>query len=192
MAADLSLCPIVAVGRFGISDDEPCLRCFAGASKLETVMRPEVLDFLTITGVNFKVHSHPRVISVEDARAVLPFEPRAMVKGLVFRTPDGSYAIVGMRGADRADYKKIADALGIRRADLTLASPEQLASDLKMQAGGVVPLPIHGAKVLIDRSVEGMGIIFCGAGSNDATLELESADLIRIAQGRTGDFVKGR
>jgi len=52
---------------------------------------------------------------------LLPFDPGCMVKGLAFKLPNQAYAIVGTRATDRADYKKIADALGIRRTDLRAA-----------------------------------------------------------------------
>jgi Cys-tRNA(Pro)/Cys-tRNA(Cys) deacylase len=73
-----------------------------------------------------------------------------MVKCLAFRLPDGGYGLVALRAVDRADYK-IADGLGVRRADLKLASGDEIAGDLGMAPGDVAPLPINGATVVIDR-----------------------------------------
>ena len=134
----------------------------------------------------FKVHRHTPIISYADAKAVLPFDPGAMVKALAFRLPNGAYAIVGMR----ADYKKIADALGIRRADLRAAEADDLSRDLDMAPGGVVPLPIYGAAVLFDRMVLDLEIIYCGTGRTDATLEIASRDLVRVAGGKAADLRK--
>lgn len=153
-------------------------------------MTPEIEEFLGNAQVPFKVHNHPPIISFADAKATLPFDPAAMVKGLAFRFADGAYAIVGMRADTRADYKKIADALGVRRADLKAAEPADLVRDLHMAPGGVVPLPIGGAKVLFDRQVSGLGTIFCGTGRTDATLEIAAADLVRIAGGQMVDVAK--
>jgi Cys-tRNA(Pro)/Cys-tRNA(Cys) deacylase len=82
-----------------------------------------VRAFVEANGIRYRTHSHAPLVSFEEAKTVLPFDPNAMVKGLVFRTSGDAFAIVALRGADRADYKKIADALGIRRADLRRPIP---------------------------------------------------------------------
>jgi Cys-tRNA(Pro)/Cys-tRNA(Cys) deacylase len=153
-------------------------------------MSPEVRAFLDATAVPYRTHAHAPLVSFEDAKTVLPFDPGSMVKGLVFRVPSGAFAIVALRGADRADYKKIADALGVRRADLRAADPADVEAELGMQLGGIVPLPIGGALVLIDERVSSLDTIFCGSGRNDATLEVRAQDLVRIAAGRVGPYAK--
>ncbi|HXP75185.1 MAG TPA: YbaK/EbsC family protein [Stellaceae bacterium] len=153
-------------------------------------MSPEVRAFLEGAGIQYRTHKHAPLVSFEAAKTVLPFDPGAMVKGLVFRTPSEAFAIVALRGADRADYKKIADALGVRRADLRAADPADVEAELGMQLGGIVPLPIKGAVVLIDQGVAALDTIFCGSGRNDVTLELKAQDLVQIAPDRVGGFAK--
>jgi Cys-tRNA(Pro)/Cys-tRNA(Cys) deacylase len=153
-------------------------------------MSPEVRAFLDAVGVSYRTHEHAPLVSFEDAKTILPFDPGAMVKGLVFRTSSGAFAIVALRGADRADYKKIADALGLRRADLRAADPTDVEAELGMQLGGIVPLPIKGALVLIDQAIAALDTIFCGSGRNDVTLELKVQDLVRIAPDRVGAYAK--
>jgi Cys-tRNA(Pro)/Cys-tRNA(Cys) deacylase len=153
-------------------------------------LSPEIYSFLAAAEVKFKVHDHSPIVSFSDAKSVLPFDPGSMVKGLAFKLPNQAYAIVGMRAADRADYKKIADTLGIRRADLRAAAPEELVQTLHMMPGGVVPLPVNGASVVFDRRVIELGTIYCGSGRTDATLEIGAADLVRIAGSRFADLTK--
>ena len=153
-------------------------------------MSPEVRTFLEATAVPYRTHAHAPLVSFEDAKVVLPFDPGSMVKGLVFRVPSGAFAIVALRGADRADYKKIADALGVRRADLRAADPADVEAELGMQLGGIVPLPVKGAVVLIDQYVVALDTIYCGSGRNDVTLELRAQDLVRIAPDRVGTYAK--
>ena len=154
-------------------------------------MSPEVRAFLDAAGIRYRTHDHAPLVSFEDAKTILPFDPGAMVKGLVFRVPpDAAFAIVALRGADRADYKKIADALGIRRADLRAADPVDVAAELGMQLGGIVPLPINGATVLIDQAVAELDSIFCGSGRNDVTLEFAAQDLLRVSGRRVGSYAK--
>jgi Cys-tRNA(Pro)/Cys-tRNA(Cys) deacylase len=153
-------------------------------------MSPEVRAFLDAAGVRYATHSHAALVSFEEAKEILPFDPGAMVKGLVFRAGDAGFAIVALRGADRADYKKIADTLGIRRADLRAADPADVATELGMQLGGIVPLPIKGAVILVDQAVAELDTIYCGSGRNDVTLELAARDLLRISAGRVGAYAK--
>lgn len=153
-------------------------------------MSPEVRAFLDAAAVPYRTHAHAPLVSFEDAKTVLPFDPGSMVKGLVFRIPSDAFAIVALRGADRADYKKIADALGARRADLRAADPVDVEAELGMQLGGIVPLPIKGALVLIDERVTSLDAIFCGSGRNDVTVEIKAQDLLRITAGRVGAYAK--
>src|SRR4051794_14448487 len=104
-------------------------------------MGPKIKRYLIDRHIPFKIHRHDPIVSFEDAKATLPFDPGLMVKGLAFALQDGHIAIVALRAVDRASYKKIADAIGIRRSDLRMASPEELEKQLDMQVGGVAPIP---------------------------------------------------
>ena len=153
-------------------------------------MSPEIQQFLTDQGVRYALHSHAPIVSFTDAIAALPFDPSAMVKGLAFRLPSGAYLIAAMRGGDRADYKKIADAAGVRRADLRAAEADDIVGDLGMVPGGISPLPINGATVMFDEAVAGLATVFCGAGRTDTTLEIAGPDLLRIAGGRVAPLTR--
>ncbi len=152
-------------------------------------MSPSVKRFLEERGARYAVETHAPLISFEDARRILSQDPEKMVKGLTFARP-GGFAIVALRAADRADYKKIADALGLRRADLRLADAEQVRAELDMEQGGIVPLPIGSARVLIDRAVLELDRIVCGTGRNTATLIIDRDVWQGIADGEVGEFAK--
>lgn len=153
-------------------------------------MSPTIRSFLTSSDAIFEVHDHDPVVSFNEAQRLLPFDPDAMVKSLAFRLPGDRYAIAAMRAAERADYKKIADALGVRRADLHMATDMELAQFLAMVPGGVVPLPINEARVVIDSGVTAMETIYCGTGRNDSTLQIRSAELVRVSRCTLRDLVK--
>jgi len=150
---------------------------------------PTVHTLLAAAGVEYRLHAHRPAVSFADALEYLSFDPRFAVKALAFRLPDGGYALVGLRGADRADYKAIADALGIRRADLRLAEAADVERDLGVEPGGVAPLPFAGATVLLDRRVVDLEIAYCGAGRSDMTLEIAPGDLMRLGA-QVGDFAR--
>lgn len=153
-------------------------------------MSPAIHSFLTSSDAIFEVHDHDAVVSFAEAQRLLPFDPDAMVKSLAFRLPGDRYAIAAMRAAERADYKKIADALGVRRADLHMATDMELAQFLAMVPGGVVPLPINGARVVVDSGVTAMETIYCGTGRNNSTLQIRSAELVRVSRCALHDLVK--
>jgi Cys-tRNA(Pro)/Cys-tRNA(Cys) deacylase len=149
-----------------------------------------VKRYLEERGAAFSVVTHEPLISFEDAKGILPLDPESMVKGLVFRGSNGELAIVALRARDRADYKRIADALGERRADIRLAGAHDVRDRLDMEIGGVAPLPINGARLLIDRKVLALREVVCGTGRNTATLVISLAELIRIAEAETADVSK--
>ena len=153
-------------------------------------MSPEIEKFLNAAAVDYRLHRHAPVVSFAESKVALPFDPEATVKGLAFRLPNGAYAIVALRGDARADYKKIAAALGVRRDALKMATAEDLARDLDMEPGGVAPLPVLGAAVLFDQQTLDLETIFCGAGRAGATLEIQRAELVRIAGGAIADLTK--
>jgi prolyl-tRNA editing enzyme YbaK/EbsC (Cys-tRNA(Pro) deacylase) len=76
-----------------------------------------------------------------------------MVKGLAFAMPHGNIAIIALRATDRANYRKISDTLGVRRADLRMATPEELETTVGMQVGGVATIPVDNAEIYVDRAV---------------------------------------
>ena len=153
-------------------------------------MSPEVQAFLEQHGAACDIYRHAPLVSFEDARRILPFDPHAMVKCLAFRLPAGGYGLVGLLGADRADYAKIARCLGVRRADLALASPEEVLRDLGMAPGGIAPLPIAGATVVLDERVLRLETVYCGTGRTDATLIVSARELARVSGARSADVAR--
>ncbi|MBN9221346.1 MAG: YbaK/EbsC family protein [Mesorhizobium sp.] len=153
-------------------------------------MSPLVKRYLEERGAAFSVVTHRPLISFDDAKEILHHDPRNMVKSLVFRCADGGLAIVALRAADRADYKKIAGAIGERRADLRMAEADDVRERLDMEAGGIVPLSINGARVFMDRNILELEEVVCGTGRNTATLMIARSELVRIADAAVADLSK--
>jgi Cys-tRNA(Pro)/Cys-tRNA(Cys) deacylase len=153
-------------------------------------MSPQVRRFLQDKGLAFELIEHAPLISFEDAQRLLPHDPALMVKSLVFQAPDDGLTIIALRAGDKADYKRIADALGLRRAALQWADAQQVQSRLDMEPGGIVPLPLNGATVLIDTAVAGLPTIICGTGRNTATLIIAREAWQQASGGRLADLAK--
>jgi prolyl-tRNA editing enzyme YbaK/EbsC (Cys-tRNA(Pro) deacylase) len=59
-----------------------------------------------------------------------------------------------------------------------------------MMPGGVVPLPIRETVVVFDRAVLAAGVIYCGTGRTDTTMEIAGGVLVGLAGGRVEDLTK--
>ncbi|MFC0625627.1 aminoacyl-tRNA deacylase [Kribbella deserti] len=147
-------------------------------------------QYLTDRDIPFILHRHESIVTFEDAKAVLPFDPGCMVKGLAFEHPDGSIAVIALRAADSVDYRRVATALGVRRADLRKAPPERIEAQLDMQVGGIAPIPVPNAVVFVDRAVLELDLILCGSGRREVTLELTADAFAKLSATTVGDFRK--
>jgi Cys-tRNA(Pro)/Cys-tRNA(Cys) deacylase len=151
-------------------------------------MSPGVRDALTRLGLSFTAHTHAPIVSYRDGATLWGAEPERCVKSLAFALGDGLYAVIALRGADRADYAKIAKALGVRRAGLRLADADEIASALDMVPGGVAPLPVGNSIVLVDSAVLEHDLVLIGSGRADCTLELSASELVRTSHAVVADL----
>ena len=153
-------------------------------------MSPLIQAWLTRHQIAHRLHDHAALKSFDELSAALNFPPQAMVKALVFVDPAGRCILAAMPGAAKADYKRIADAAGCSRAQLRPATPDELRASLDAEAGGVAPVALNGALLLIDAGVAGLDRIYCGTGRVGSTLEMAAADWLRAAGGTVGAFAK--
>lgn len=144
-----------------------------------------IAALLTARDIPFRVHSHPTAATVAEAAARLPFPVDQFLKTLAFLARDEQWILVALRGRDRLDYRKLAAATGMRRADLRQPGPRELTTGLGMAVGGVSPFPPPGgALVIVDQAATSMDTVYCGIGPNDRTLEIGLRDLIDAVQAR--------
>src|SRR5579859_1894850 len=77
-----------------------------------------IISLLNERGVHFRVYAHPVAATVAAAAAHLPFPPEQFLKTVAFLAGDTDWILAALRGGDRIDYRKLAAAVGVRRADL--------------------------------------------------------------------------
>lgn len=111
------------------------------------------------------------------------------VKTLAFTVPGDRLVLAALPGHARLRYGPLARAAGVRRADLTPATPARLAV-LGMEPGGVCPVTAdEEAVVVLDASVPGMGRVHCGSGRRDSSVEIDAAELVALLPtARTADI----
>ncbi len=144
-----------------------------------------IVERLASRGVGFTMHEHVVARTVTDALERLPFSPDAYLKTVAFRLKAGGWVLAALRGADRADYRGLAAALGVGRRDLHQMTPDEVAADLGYPVGGVGPVPTneHTRTIFDALAAEQLETVYCGAGRPDRTLEVRIADLIAACDG---------
>jgi Cys-tRNA(Pro)/Cys-tRNA(Cys) deacylase len=154
-------------------------------------MYEKILTRLHEANCLFTVHEHEAAHTFIEARERLPFSEGRMLKTIAFRLKTGGWILVALRGQDRVDYRKLADALGVKRSDLVRTSPEEIYAELGVEAGSVAPIPtIENTQVIFDSSASHLGTVFTGVGRSDRTLEINLDDLVRVTQGEVASIAQ--
>ena len=144
----------------------------------------EIIDILDGKFISYKIHKHGEVLTMRDVEEKLPFPIDRLLKTLVFRIRDSSWILAVLKGRDRIDYRKLAQALNVRRQDIIRPSVEEIESKLGFQIGGICPIPTkHDIRVVFDKSILELDSVYCGVGRNDRSLEIRLADLLRASGG---------
>ncbi len=147
------------------------------------VMHNIIQSILDDHNVQYNLHSHVPLLTLRDIEEHVTFPVEGMVKTMVFRVKPATWVLVALGAYSRVDYRKLADALGVKRASLVQASPEEVEAELGFQVGGVAPIPPReGVLAVYDEAVVGLGMVTVGSGRNDVTLEVGMADLLRVVQ----------
>ena len=135
-----------------------------------------VLALLNSHPGTYSLHEHEAVITLEDAALKVPHLCENLLKTVVFRIKDGDWILAAVTGHQRIHYKKLADALGVKRTDLRAIAPQDVVTELGFEIGGVGPFAIRDdIRVVIDAAVT--GTVFCGSGRNTCTIEMDVAAL---------------
>ena len=139
---------------------------------------------LEASGVPYRLHTHPPVTTVDEAFVKAPHLTHNLLKTVVFRIKDDDWILAAVTGDVRIHYKKLADALSVKRKALRSIAPGEVESELGFQIGGVGPFPVRSdVRTVFDANLERLGCVFCGSGRNTETVEIGIDDLIRLSRG---------
>ncbi len=148
-------------------------------------MDERIEAWLKERGVPYRTHRHEVVRTVAEAAERLPFPVERFLKTVAFTTRDGRWLLAALRGLDRLDYRALAEAAGVKRADLLQPSLEAVQDGLGFESGGICPIPLHDdVTAFVDEAALAVGTVYCGSGRADCTLEVEAGDLVGAAAAR--------
>lgn len=149
-------------------------------SEISSSREEELVNVLTQSNIEFSVHEHERVITLQDVQSQLTFDKNRLVKTLVFKA-NGTWVLVALRGVDALDYKKLSTALCIKRDTLAKPLEEEIRQELGFEIGGICPIHLdRNIKLIFDSRVLEVKNMYCGIGANNKTLEVNTEQLINV------------
>ena len=151
-------------------------------NRLDNMIYEDIIKILEEKGVNYKIHEHAPVMTMQDVNEKLPFPKEKLVKTLVIKVSNSFWVLVAMKGTTKLDFLKLSTALGVKRGELTMPSVEEVESKLGFQMGGICPIPTNNnIKAVFDKKILDMDVVYCGVGRNDRSLKIELHDLLRVS-----------
>lgn len=125
-----------------------------------------IMNLLNRSGVEFRLHAHEPVRTIEEARTKAPHLSRNLLKTIAFRIKDSDFIMAAVEGTHRVDYRKLAGVFDVGRRALLSISPDDLEKALGFEVSGVGPFPVReDVRVVLDDRLTGLGKLFCGSGS---------------------------
>jgi len=147
-----------------------------------------VTQALDELGIHYRLHVHAQPVrSLEQAAAERGLQPDQIVRSLLFRLPDGSFAMLLMPGRRKASWPKLRRFLGVNR--LTTASPDEVRQVTGYPPGAVTPFGLpHPVRLLADQALLQLDRVSVGAGIHNAGVILHGEDMLRALRPEIADF----
>lgn len=137
------------------------------------------VELLEDSGAAFSVIEHVPIVGQEDVERELGLPVDQLLKTMVFRAGE-TMILAALPVHGRVNYGRLARAVGVPRGKLRQAEPDDLKR-LGLEPGGASPLSAaEGVIIVFDAAVPQMGVVFCGSGRCDRTVEIEAAALISV------------
>lgn len=148
-------------------------------------------ELLTTAGARFRVLDHPAEGKSDVIAAIRGTRPEQGAKAMLCTFKDGdTTALAVIPGHLKIDFRKVADALGRRKA--TLAPPELAATVTRCVMGAVPPFVFDSNVTLVvdPALIELNDEIAFNAGRLDRSVVLDASDYVRIARPLLADITR--
>lgn len=142
----------------------------------------QVEQLLKGAAVEYHIHQHIPVTTIEDAQQKVPHLTHDLLKTVVFEIKNNGWILASVDSQSRIHYKHLADAIGVRRTDLRSVPAGLIQEKTGFELGGVGPFPVRDdLQIVIDKNLQGVEKVFCGSGRCDRTIEIDLKDLIEVS-----------
>ena len=131
-------------------------------------------------GIKYKMHFHDNIPTVKEAQEKVDFDIEKCFKTIAFKY-GSKYVFASLKAKDSIDYAKLCDFLKVNRKYLKKADSEELETKYGYEPGGIGPISVSSdIAVIFDEKIRDEKIVFCGSGRQNATIEIDSKDLIKL------------
>lgn len=144
---------------------------------------PPVAAALDALGVPHTVFRHPGPVhSLEQAAAERGQSPDQVVRSILFRLGEGSYALVLVAGPGQVAWPALRRRFG--RTRLSMAAAEEVLAVTGYAIGAVGPFGLRTpVPVVVDATVAAQESVSLGSGERGTAVILRVADLLRALGG---------
>lgn len=142
-------------------------------------------------GIPFRLFRHPGPVhSLEQAAHERGQRPEQVVRSIVFRLAEDTFAMVLVAGSLQVAWPALRSYLGQSR--LTTANEDELLAATGYPRGAVSPFGLSAPmRILIDQSVLAEEEVSLGSGERYLTVVMRTADLVRALPGaEVGSFAR--
>ena len=148
-----------------------------------------VAGYLRDSGAEARIEEFPEgTPTARDAARAVGCDLAEIVKSLVFLC-DGRPVVALVPGDRRADARKVAAAVGARKAKV--AGPVEVEAATGFAPGAVAPFPLPDvSEVLIEPLLLSRDLVWVGAGSPRHMAGLSPSELVRLTRARSADAVE--
>lgn len=155
----------------------------------DTSARAQILSRLQELGIEAKVFEHHAIYTVAEGMLLAAEHGYRCCKTLLLRNKKGEFFLVAMPAEKKFSSGEVARQA--QSGHLSFASAEELDAVLRTFPGAVSPLALlfdteHRVRVLLDRDIEGFDAIGCHPCTNEASVRIAPADLVRLYIPSTG------
>jgi Ala-tRNA(Pro) deacylase len=141
-------------------------------------------------GVAFEVVEHEQAFTAASEAQASGVRPDNAAKSVLLHDGNG-YRLAVIPASERIDLGKVCDLLDLPRAELRLATEDEMAAEFPdLELGAIPPLgEMLPAPEILDRRVLEHGRILCNGGDHTHSVLLDPQDIVRISGAHVADVV---
>eukprot|EP00897_Mesotaenium_endlicherianum_P004046 jgi/Mesen1/366/ME000001S02669 len=158
--------------------------------------KQRLLEYLKEQGIEYDMHEHPVVLTVDEAAQHMGHVEGGHTKNLFLKDKKNRLMLICALTSTKVDLKSMAQRLGVGKGSLRMAPEENLAAVLQVPTGCVTPLAVFNPSarnvgLILDHKLKSHARVFCHPLSNDATIGVTPAGLeaFLTSFGREAAFV---